>query len=270
MGLARDMADMQPELDAIQSRVQSRQAEIEAIYQRLVAACENGTPPGCPAEHCRGELEFEGLLLCCPRTRNALRNWEGDCPHAEARELQRRRDICRYLGIGERYAEATIEQIANPQVRGTVRGYCENIDLYVRRGGRGLLLSGGVGTGKTCALALVAIAAREARMMVEYRHAVDLFRDLAENAAGLHCCEMADLLIIDDLGTEYAHEWPQSQFDRLIEHRHAARRPTCVSTNVAPRDMATVAQYARVFDRLRSTCEMLGTGTQSMRQIGGR
>lgn len=61
------------------------------------------------------------------------------------------------------------------------------------------------------------------------------------------------LLLIDDLGTEYGHDWPMSAINHLFNKRYGDLLTTCVSTNISmsrfDREEADTAKYSRIFDR---------------------
>lgn len=63
-------------------------------------------------------------------------------------------------------------------------------------------------------------------------------------------------LIIDDLGTERGTEYALEQLFTLIDERYKSNRPTIITTNLNPRDMAAVNDiaYKRIYDRVTEMC----------------
>lgn len=120
-----------------------------------------------------------------------------------------------------------------------------------------LFISGPTGTGKTFLCNCIAKAVLDAGCSVIYLSAVRLFSTLADemfsgqksaqaNADDLLSC---DLLIIDDLGTEYANAFTQSAFFNCINERLLRSRHTIISTNLSVEQIRT--EYSeRVFSRI--------------------
>lgn len=147
-----------------------------------------------------------------------------------------------------------------------------------------VVLSGGVGTGKT----LAAVAWLRAWVM-DRRHwnigdagpvavgrcafttAPALQRGPRFDAKWVQALMRAARLVVDDLGAEYVDE--KRVFTALVEEvvneRYARRRPTLITTNL---DIATFrARYGqRVADRIRERGQFENVGTKSMRGGGKR
>lgn len=130
---------------------------------------------------------------------------------------------------------------------------------------RNLYLYGTVGTGKTMLSVCAARALIEKGKSVLYFSAASLFDRLADCTFGsvsrdslraftadLYGC---DLLIIDDLGTEFTNAFVASQLFSCISERGLNRHSTIISTNLSLREMQS--RYSdRVFSRITSTYEI--------------
>lgn len=125
--------------------------------------------------------------------------------------------------------------------------------------GDNLLLYGGAGRGKTFLCNCIAKDVLEQGKTVLYLTAGQLFKQLEEMR--FHRDEEeettdwdtelldADLLIIDDLGTEFATMFTASELFRIINDRKLHKRPVVISTNLDYR--ALMEQYSdRVMSRL--------------------
>ena len=127
--------------------------------------------------------------------------------------------------------------------------------------GENLLLYGGAGRGKTFLCNCIAKDVLERGKTVLYLTAGQLFRQLEEMR--FHRADeeeeeakdwdseilSADLLIIDDLGTEFATMFTASELFRIINDRKLRRKPVVISTNLDYR--ALMDQYSdRVMSRL--------------------
>ncbi len=69
----------------------------------------------------------------------------------------------------------------------------------------------------------------------------------------------ADLLILDDLGTENATPWAQEKLFQIINHRYMERLPTVVTSNVVPEKIDGRIR-SRLFDVGLSTTVILYAG----------
>jgi len=126
--------------------------------------------------------------------------------------------------------------------------------------GDNLLLYGGAGRGKTFLCNCIAKDVLERGRTVLYLTAGQLFRQLEEMRFRRdeeeeeakdwdHELLSADLLIIDDLGTEFATMFTASELFRIINDRKLRRKPVVISTNLDYR--ALMDQYSdRVMSRL--------------------
>lgn len=121
--------------------------------------------------------------------------------------------------------------------------------LHTWRDGGCLLLAGPPGTGKTTTLAWLAAQLHLAGDVVEGpgghplwgSPVVRLFkvRDLyasvfARRTTPLAEARVAEVLLLDDWGAAYEHEWPLAELDGLVDHRWDRQLPTVVTTNLAP------------------------------------
>lgn len=125
--------------------------------------------------------------------------------------------------------------------------------------GENLLLYGGVGQGKTFLCNCIAKDVLEQGKTVLYLTAGQLFKQLEEMRFHRNEEEEttdwdtelleADLLIIDDLGTEFATMFTASELFRIINDRKLRHRPVVISTNLDY--PALMEQYSdRVMSRL--------------------
>jgi len=148
--------------------------------------------------------------------------------------------------------------------------------------GRGLILQGPTGTGKTGVLALLAEAEclrygafepmteAEVRFGGRRRHvraitAVELAEFLMNRRrddewwlnrlSDLTCCAH---LMIDDFGAEYMDGFALNSFYKLMDNRYTARRCTHLTVNVELTDYAgSNPNAARIVSRLRQRCYII-------------
>ena len=121
----------------------------------------------------------------------------------------------------------------------------------------GLLLWGGVGTGKSFMAGCIANALMEQEVAVCMTNFARIMNELNNAFSGRN--EVVDrlcgypLLVIDDFGMERGTEYALEQIYNIIDSRYRSRKPLIVTTNLTltelkkPQDTA----HARIYDRLR-------------------
>lgn len=126
-----------------------------------------------------------------------------------------------------------------------------------------LLLFGTTGTGKTFLTHCIAKELMDASYSVLYCSASQLFdriarstfrdkEDLAEEDPLYHC----DLLIIDDLGTEFSNAFTNSAFFQCLNQRNLEKKSTIISTNLSLSDIKELYSE-RIFSRISSQYTLL-------------
>ncbi len=125
-----------------------------------------------------------------------------------------------------------------------VRRYVRNLDARMAEG-RGLWLTGDVGTGKTSLAMIVSKAAIDAGHSVaiySLPRLLNLIRDEigAENSLLdlLDRLSSVDLLHIDDLGAQHTTPWRLEQLYSIVDARYQAKRAIIATTNLMPDELA--------------------------------
>lgn len=113
---------------------------------------------------------------------------------------------------------------------------------------KNLLLTGKTGTGKTFLSSCIAKSFLDNGYSVLYLSATSLSDALDKakfrkeddnfNEEYLDFIETCDLLIIDDLGTEYSFSYPQSKIFDILEKRIIEKKKTVISTNLSTGEIA--------------------------------
>lgn len=189
-------------------------------------------------------------------------------------------EALRKAGIGEKYLYADIEKC---RVKDKIRMWFDNF-TYNYNTGKGVLLTGPVGTGKTSTLVLMAIgiirckgyrfsgrgedrqvAGASLKGIFTSSNAIfsAIFRKKYEF---IDNCKKVGSLFIDDFGREYYHDFPFSEFEEIIEYRYANQKPTFVSTNLTRETLTENENFQRVVDRWRECCYVWQIGGDSMRK----
>lgn len=124
----------------------------------------------------------------------------------------------------------------------------------------GLLLTGGVGTGKTYMAACAANALIDREVPVLMTNLARVLNTLTGLYSGdrnqyIDSLNQYPLLILDDLGMERSSEFALEQIYNVIDSRYRSRRSLIVTTNLTleqmhnPQDIAHSRIYSRVLER---------------------
>lgn len=147
----------------------------------------------------------------------------------------------------------------NPAMK-YARRYVEHWPQLKERG-QGLLLWGGVGTGKTFAAACIAHALTDKSVPVLMTNFSKILNSLSgmfseDRNKYLASFNHFSLLIIDDLGIERNSEYALEQVYNVVDSRYLSRLPFIITTNLTleelqnPKDTA----HARIYDRILERC----------------
>lgn len=197
----------------------------------------------------------ERKVRCVCRCQTAeRRRWE------EERKLERReaRRIDCFRGTNMAAWNFNNDDQRNPKLTDVMKEYVEHFPEY-RRSGKGLLLYGSVGTGKTFYSACIANAVIDAG----YRAYMTNFAAIANDLSGtwdksLYIDDLMrnDLLIIDDLGAERKSEYMQEQVWNITDARYRSGLPMIITTNLtaAELDKGDGLGNVRIYSRLLERC----------------
>lgn len=147
----------------------------------------------------------------------------------------------------------------------TCKNFINNFDSDYRN----LLFYGTVGTGKSFLSDCVAKELIDQGKFVIYFSAIRLFENISSKMYAKELSDQlldalyhSDLLIIDDLGTEYATEFTKSHLFNIVNERMCNRRAVIISTNFTTLDDIRSRYSDRIFSRVFKHYEMLKlTGT---------
>jgi len=143
----------------------------------------------------------------------------------------------------------------------------------IRAGCIGLLLWGGVGTGKSFFAGCIANALLEQGepvLMTNFSRILNTLSGLFSEDKNrfIDSLNQYGLLIIDDLGIERNSEFALEQVYSVIDARYRSKKPLIVTTNLTldelkhPNDIA----HERIYDRVLERCVPLKINNQNIRQ----
>lgn len=186
---------------------------------------------------------------------------------AEAEERFKEKKISEFISkkVGRRYAKEFSE--------GKIRQK-KQLDALISEmlsSGAGIVISGGVGVGKTMDLVYIIrriVKAQEGyedavfpRIPVAYYFMPSLFKKL-------HFGEKTPLyrfVVLDDWGREYAEPFALSQFEEFIERVYSREYTLIATTNLTKEQFLTREGWLRITDRVREMCAFLEVKGESQR-----
>lgn len=231
---------------------------------------------------CRTPKQVKVHLFGLDRTQNCLcrcatyardREEEARAERRRAEWLERARKDCFF---NPRMAEWNFanDDGENEELTRTAMNYVEHFPEFLENG-RGLMLCGSVGTGKSFAACEIANALLERGYKVKVTSFTRLLNRLqSENDKQgvideLNCYK---LLVIDDFGVERATEYAQEQISNAIDSRAASGLPLIITTNMSASAMrqGTTMWEERIYDRLVKMCFPITVDGHSRRRSAAR
>lgn len=214
--------------------------------------------------HCSLHGEYQALqtpvgMSDCPKC-NAQRQHEALLrQEAQASE----RAMLRRAAIPERFSDRRIDtfKATNPRAEAAqtiVRAFANDF-AEARKTGRGMILCGGVGTGKTH-LAIGAVRQiTAAGFTALYAVLLDTFRLIKDtyrkDSAVTETVAMArlispDLLVLDEIGVQHGTDTERMLMFSILNARYNQMKPTMLISNLA-REPLEAYLGERAFDRMR-------------------
>lgn len=185
-----------------------------------------------------------------------------DWSSGRGRELLRR--SLTGFGVPPLYATATWDECRAGKA---LREYTDRLASHMASG-RGLMLLGPVGTGKSSAAGLVAQEVVKLEKRVIWWYVPDLLaemREPREARAIVKASSGVDVLIWDDFGVAGLPEWQIGMLDRIVENRYQRQKPMIVTTNLSRQALEDPA-LARINDRWAERRFVVTIGGESMRR----
>ncbi len=220
-----------------------------------------------------GDTEYPfGPLVCdCPKFVRKREEERRQRKEQERLEQDRQRkvhieELFRRSALPERWRTRTFERFevtpANAEAFATAKAYAEGFDPEA---GKGLLLTGTVGTGKTHLAAAIAMELIGREHTVVFGTVTSLLAQVRSAYGDDRVSEMdimrrltrCDLLIIDDLGKERVSDWVEQTVYEIINTRYERNRSLIITTNMSLAEIR--AKYANVgdaiVDRILEMCQ---------------
>ena len=147
----------------------------------------------------------------------------------------------------------------NKTISEVARNYVEKFDEMKKRG-KGLLLFGPVGTGKTFISACISNALIDkgnACLVTNFARLVNTIQGMFEGKQDyIDSLNRFDLLVIDDLGIERDTEYMGEIVQNIIDSRYRAGLPLIITTNLTSEELKHPADIRkqRIYSRLFEMC----------------
>lgn len=151
---------------------------------------------------------------------------------------------------------------ANPKIIDISRNYVTNFKRF-RAEGKGLVLHGGTGTGKTFAAACIANALLDKGvrvLMTNFPRILNTLSGMYEGKqAYIDDLNSYSLLIIDDFAVERQTEFTAEIVQNVIDSRYMVRKPLILTTNISYSELMNPPDIRRqrIYSRLKEMCLMV-------------
>lgn len=229
-------------------------------------------------------LNEDGLLTCgkchTPKQCRFIATWDGkekkpytpcDCARAhrdaeeQARQAQNLRiEVNRLRKLGFPDSEMADWTFAHddgtdPKTTSIARKYVDNFPEMKKRG-KGLLLYGPVGTGKTHAAACIAnelIDQGRPCLVTNFARITNTIQGMFEGKQRyLDDFNQLDLLVIDDLASERDTSYMNEMIFNIIDSRYRSGKPLIVTSNLTRSDLTAPGSVdrQRIYSRLLEMC----------------
>ena len=186
-------------------------------------------------------------------------------------EADRKRRVC-FAGTDMADCTFANDDRQNAQLSDAMQKYAENFKTF-KRDGKGLLLYGSVGTGKTYYAACIANALIDKGYPVLMTNFPTLVNQLHGMSDGkqkfIDGLNDYSLLIIDDLGVERDTSYMQEYVYNVIDSRSRAGLPFIITTNLSSEELKNTQSMAlkRIYDRVLGRCHPIEISGASRRKM---
>lgn len=238
-------------IDSINSKIQKTENEYIGENGLLhCAVCKKQTQTIVKA------LGMKKLVRCICDCRK--REIELQEKRKKLEEIERQRSIC--------FSETNMAKWTfqnddgkNEKLTEAMKNYVKNFTEF-KKDGKGLLLYGTVGTGKTYLAACIANSLIDEGYkvcMTNFARITNVIQGMFDGRQEyIDSLNRYSLLILDDLGAERKSEFMQEMVFNIIDARYRAGLPLIVTTNLTMEEIKKPQEvgYSRIYDRILERC----------------
>lgn len=242
-----------------------------------------GTPKECRiSAYGAGKLGFKGVRWVPGKDISCIRPTMCECEAGRLREEEERHERAVLLASAraERAKSWDIEglerctfdadDMADPAASGAARRYADGFDGI---DGRGLILMGGVGCGKTFLAACIANELSGRGVKVRVTSLTSLCQKMTGNyrsdfTSTLSGLKSRQLVVLDDLGSERRTQTATECAYEVVNALYTARVPMVVTTNLTPAEMKRPGDVEsdRIYSRIIERCELVVMSSRDRRK----
>lgn len=162
------------------------------------------------------------------------------------------------------------DDLTNEKITKAAQRYVDNFS-ELRKSGKGLLLYGNTGTGKTytaCEIANALIDKGYPVLVTNFARILNTLQGTFEKQEYIDSFNSYQLLVIDDLGIERDTAYAKEQVFNIIDSRYRSGLPMVITTNLTmekiknPEDI----ENRRIYDRILERCFPIEVGGSSRRR----
>lgn len=216
----------------------------------------------CPVCQDRGLVELNNKTITCECFKELLK----ECACKEVNSLSPL-NLSTFESFDlAYYPDVETPEGVNPRRRMTqILNYCKAYAMNFTKDSKSLLMRGATGLGKTHLSLSIANEVLKKGFSVAYVSAPDiLFQlerahfsyDYTEEQEILSTLSECDLLIIDDLGTEFTTNYTTSQIYNFFNNRILRKKPIIINTNFTIKELEN-AYTQRFVSRIMGSCDKL-------------
>ena len=162
------------------------------------------------------------------------------------------------------------DDLANEKITKAAQKYVENFS-ELRKTGKGLLLYGNTGTGKTftaCEIANALIDKGYPVLVTNFARILNTLQSTFEKQEYIDGFNSFQLLVIDDLGIERDTAYAKEQVFNIIDSRYRSGLPMIITTNLTMEKIKNPddIENRRIYDRILERCFPIEVGGGSRRR----